>query len=212
MSEPHWLTTWRPHAVHRSLAIMTRRTTPSPLLIPPDSELAESPFVAMDFETANRLSGVSACQIALVRVVDGVVTDELDTLIKPPSEWDHFEFTYLHGIGPDEVRDAPSWPAIADQVRDFVADVPVYAHNAAFDRGVWAQLDEFFNTSTLPRRFYCSYRTAKRMVPGLPNYKLPTVVHACNPSFDLDHHHAGSDAQACAQIVIALQQMSSKAL
>lgn len=91
-----------------------------------------------------------------------------------------------------------------------MADVPVYAHNAAFDRGVWAQLDEFFDTSTLPRRFYCSYRTAKRMVPGLPNYKLPTVVHACNPNFDLDHHHAGSDAQACAQIVIALQRMSSK--
>ena len=63
---------------------MTRRTTPSTLLIPPDSELAESPFVAMDFETANRLSGVSACQIALVRVADGVVTEELDTASSNP--------------------------------------------------------------------------------------------------------------------------------
>ena len=39
-------------------------------LIPERKDLLSDGFVAVDFETANRLGGVSACQIALVRVQD----------------------------------------------------------------------------------------------------------------------------------------------
>lgn len=43
-------------------------------------------------------------------------------------------------------------------------------------------------------------------MPGLVNYKLPTVVGACAPDFRLTHHTADSDAEACALIVAALQE------
>ena len=92
-------------------------------------------------------------------------------------------------------------------VTEFVGGLPVYAHNAKFDASVWAELDEFYHTSSLPESFYCSYRTAERLLPGLENYKLPTVVHACAPSYCLDHHRADSDAEACALIVKHLQKI-----
>lgn len=65
-------------------------------------------FVAVDFETANRSGGVSACQIALIKVRDGRVIDRLVSYLLPPQGYQHFEFTYLHGISFRDVERAPS--------------------------------------------------------------------------------------------------------
>ncbi len=175
-------------------------------LIPSASDLASRTFVAVDFETANRSGGVSACAVALVKVSDGHVVDRLTTYLKPPAGFDHFEFTWLHGISALHTSDAPSWHEAVDEVAGFVGGAPVYAHNAPFDAKVWRELDQYFGLRTAPRAMYCSYRLARRVRPGLPNYKLPTVTKAFAPSFVLDHHQAASDAEACALIVAAIQR------
>lgn len=180
-------------------------------MVPSFETLMSPSFVAVDFETANRGGGVSACQVALVRVRNGEVVGRYSTYIRPPAGYDRFEFTWLHGISARHVADAPAWDQATEQVEDFVGDDPVYAHNAAFDSRVWRELDAHFSTDTVPRRFYCSFRLAQRAVPGLVNYKLPTVIHECVPEFDLDHHQADSDAEACALIVARIQAMSGVA-
>lgn len=90
----------------------TRRTRCRSLLVPSPTQIAESGFVAVDFETANRMGGVSACQLAMVKVHDGHIVDRLNTLIRPPEGWDSFEFTYLHGISAADVVDAPFGPIL----------------------------------------------------------------------------------------------------
>lgn len=62
----------------------TRRTQRRSFFIPSPSQIAEPSFVAVDFETANRMGGVSACQVAMVKVCDGQIVDRLNTLIRPP--------------------------------------------------------------------------------------------------------------------------------
>ncbi|NLE98597.1 MAG: DNA polymerase III subunit epsilon, partial [Propionibacterium sp.] len=183
----------------------SRRGGASPL-IPPAADLLATEFVAVDFETANRRGGVSACQVALIKFVDGRPVDKLSTHLKPPGGWDHFEFTGLHGISWRDIEHAPSWPMIEADVHRFVDGVPVFAHNASFDRKVWSELDQFFAVRTLPERFYCTYRTATRLMPGLPNYRLPTVVGACAPDYWLNHHDATADAEACGLIVSSFQR------
>lgn len=181
-----------------------RRNTGTPW-IAPEEALSSPSFVAVDFETANT-NRESACQVALVKVASGRVVDRYATLLSPPRGFDHFRFTYLHGIRALDVRDAPSWAEVASEVTAFTNGLPMYAHNATFDANVWRGLDEFFHTTTFPSEFYCSYRTARRLLPGLVNYKLPTVTAHLVPGFRLDHHRADSDAEACALIVAALQQ------
>ncbi|MBE6478812.1 MAG: hypothetical protein E7Z97_12245 [Propionibacteriaceae bacterium] len=176
-----------------------------PSLIPSVDELMLPEFVAVDFETANSLDGASACQIALVKFSMGNPMERLATLIKPPRGLDEFQFTYIHGITRNSVRNAPMWPDVAPYVASFVGGRPVYAHNASFDSRVWNSLDSFFGTATLPQQFFCSYRLSQRVIPGLPDYKLPTVVSACAPQFHLNHHEASSDAEACGRIVAAVQ-------
>ena len=204
VARPNASSTGRSAATGRSYGY---RGTSAPRWVAPAEVLGAPSFIAVDFETANR-QRESACQIALVRVDEGRVVDRWATLLAPPPGLDYFQFTYLHGISARDVRSAPTWEQIADRVADFSAGLPMYAHNATFDAGVWAGLDKHFSTVTLPTQFYCSYRTAQRMVPGLVNYKLPTVTAHLVPGYELDHHKADSDAEACALIVAALQRLS----
>ena len=63
----------------------TRSRWPSHAKYIPNLHFLRQPsFVAVDFETANRGGGVSACQVALVKMKDGQVIDEFSTFIQPP--------------------------------------------------------------------------------------------------------------------------------
>lgn len=174
--------------------------------VPSAEQLMSREFVAVDFETANRQGGVSACQIALVKVYDGRIVDRFVSYLLPPQGFQRFEFTYLHGISFADVQRAPSWDGIGGVVGDFIGALPVFAHNAAFDARVWRELDTYYQVNTYPRSFHCSYRLAARVMPGLENHKLPTVARACVPEYRLNHHRADSDAEACALIVASLQR------
>lgn len=179
------------------------------VFMPTPQQLAAPAFVAVDFETGNR-NDLSACQVALVKVERGVIVDQFSTLMKPPSGVGRFQFSQLHGITAAHVRNAPTWEQLAGQIAAFTAGLPTYAHNAAFDAGVWRALDGHYGTRTFPREFFCTVQLAKQLVPGLPDYKLPTVTRALLPGFQLNHHEATSDAQACALTVAALQQRQTR--
>ncbi len=177
--------------------------------IPSAATLLRDEFVTVDFETANRISGASACQVALVKVKDGEVVEEFCTYLKPPEEYIVFEFSHIHGIDRGDVEGAPSWFDIADFVVEFLGAAPVYAHNATFDASVWRGLDRYYFTGTYPESFYCTCRTSRRLLPELGDHALPTVAEYCAPGFRLNHHRADSDALACAHIVAHLQRSRS---
>lgn len=177
--------------------------------IPTAAQLVRDEYIAVDFETANRVGGASACQVAMVKVAGGAVVDELCTYLKPPEEHIVFEFSHIHGIDRGDVEGAPSWFDIADQVAAFIGSVPVYAHNATFDASVWRGLDRYYATGTYPEEFYCTRRLSRRLIPELPDHTLPTVAGYCAPGFVLEHHRALSDALACAHIVAQLQRARS---
>ncbi|MES1169311.1 MAG: exonuclease domain-containing protein, partial [Leifsonia sp.] len=94
-------------------------------------------FTAIDFETANG-SAASACSVGLVKVRDGQVVDKIGWFIQPPSGHDHFvEWnTRIHGITADMVIDAPTWADQLADLRAYVDDDVLVAHNAGFDMGV----------------------------------------------------------------------------
>ena len=176
----------------------TSRRQGGPLL-PVDGHVAQE-FVAVDFETANR-ERRSACAVAMVRMINGQAVGRYTTLLRPPDDLAYFEFTRIHGIVAGDVAKAPQWRDVQNEVLEFVAGSPVWAHNARFDRSVWRALDQQFGTRSSPTDFFCSMELAMRTFDALPNYKLPTVVQAVAPHFRLSHHDAASDAEACGLIV-----------
>jgi len=165
-------------------------------------------FVAIDFETANGYRN-SACSVGLVRCVDGELTGEFQTLIRPPVLRFWPSFIEIHGITPDDVRSYGQFNVYWDQIRDFIGDSMLVAHNAPFDRGVLEACLNHFDIAPIPNPWRCSCQTARSYFPNvlrrpLPNYKLNTVADYFNIHFQ--HHDALEDARTCALIMAKMMK------
>ncbi len=155
-------------------------------------------FVAIDFETANR-NPDSACAIGLVKVVDFQVVDRVEYLIRPPTSW--FEFTYIHDIDWSMVAGQPTFAELQPQIDLFLAGADfLAAHNANFDRRVLAACHETYRLARRSHRFLCTVQLARQHWQIRPT-KLSDVCQKLG--IKLQHHNALSDANACAQIIIA---------
>ncbi|WP_432485701.1 exonuclease domain-containing protein [Kineococcus esterisolvens] len=160
-------------------------------------------FTALDVETANHRRG-SICAVGLAVVRDGQVTERHSWLCRPPSGLDFFDGfnIYLHGIRPDDVADQPTFhERLADAI-DVIGDLPVVAHNAGFDIGAVREACDVEERRWPSWTYGCSLVMSRASL-DLISYRLPLV--AAELGIDLtDHHEAGADAAAAAQITLAL--------
>ncbi|SDD06587.1 3'-5' exonuclease [Glycomyces harbinensis] len=158
--------------------------------------------MAIDFETANG-SRASACSVAVVRFSGDEEKESYATLIRPPDGHDRFEArnTAIHGIRRTDVVGAPRWPAVWSQLRDFIGDSPVVAHNAAFDTSVIRGANSAAGIRPPTLRYACTLVIA-RQTWQLDSYTLPRVARAAGIVFG-DHHRAEADARAAAKVLVA---------
>lgn len=156
-------------------------------------------FVAFDFETANEKRD-SACALGLTIVREGTVTETLHYLIRPAemrfSDWN----IRVHGITPRDVSRSPSigklWPTIAHHFENQL----VVAHNTSFDMSVLRHslLTDSIDVPQLSH--LCTLKLARKIWPTLGCYKLDFLAD-CH-GVQLDHHHAGSDSRAAADLLL----------
>jgi DNA polymerase-3 subunit epsilon len=73
-----------------------------------DEEEIKMNFVTIDFETA-KYSRESACSVGLVKYRDRRAVDTFYSLIRPPSLYIRPDFTEIHGLTADDVKDAPAF-------------------------------------------------------------------------------------------------------
>jgi len=162
-------------------------------------------FVALDFETADYPRD-SACALGLVRVENHRIVQRAYHLIRPPRR--RFAFTYLHGITWEDVAGQPTfaelWPSLTPflEEADFLA-----AHNASFDRSVLQRCCETAGLAPPALPFECTVKLARQTWDIFPT-KLNNVCD--HLGITLKHHHAASDAEACALIVIAAHRISPR--
>lgn len=162
-------------------------------------------FVAIDFETADH-GPDSACAVGLVRVEGLTVVRRETVLLRPPRR--HIIFTGIHGITWKMVEDkqpfATAWPQLSP-ILDGAAFLA--AHNAPFDRRVLGACCAAAGLSTPELSFLCTVQLARRHW-GQKGNDLASVCRRLGIA--LRHHDAGSDAEACARIVIAARAGLSK--
>jgi len=155
-------------------------------------------FVALDFETAD-YGRDSACSIGLIRVENNQIVQRVHALIRPPRR--SFRFSYVHGIHWRDVEDQPTFGELWETLTPLIQGVEfIAAHSASFDRGVLYACCDTYGISHPPQPFVCTVQLARQTWKLYPT-KLPDVCQHLD--IDLLHHHALSDAEACAQIVIA---------
>lgn len=161
-------------------------------------------FTAIDFETANRYP-TSACSIGIVVVRDGTIAEEFSHLIKPEPFYFYRKFIEIHGITPGMVQEAPSFYDLWGKMGRYFDTEALVAHNAGFDMSVLkACLERSDIYIPLPQSF-CTCRLARKLVKGLPNYKLNTLCE--HFGIELNHHEALSDARGAAKIMMELNRL-----
>lgn len=165
-----------------------------------------SRYVAFDVETPNRTSNrMSAIGITVIE--DGAVAGDFYSLVNPETYFDYFN-VQLTGIDEEVVRNAPTFPELWSRIEPLMSSGTLVAHNASFDMRVLKRclLDYDLNWhGEVP--YLCTMQIGRRVLPGMRSHKLDVL---CNHyGIELDHHHAGSDSRACAQIL--LEYMNSGA-
>lgn len=174
-----------------------------PALPPADFWGSDLSFVAFDVETANSHRG-SVCAMGLSVVRDGDVVAQHTWLVKPPSAFDWFEPVNIsiHGITPSDVAGQPSFANRLAQALDVIGDLPVIAHNAAFDMGAVREGCDAEEIRWPTLTYGCTLVLSRRAI-DLPSYRLPFVAAELGITLDR-HHDAGADALAAARVLLAL--------
>lgn len=92
----------------------------------------QNTFTAIDFETAQGYRW-SICQVGLVRVENGFITDKLSILVQPPDNYYWYKNIEIHGITPTHTTNSPNFGQIWSQIEPFIKHQNVVAHNGFGD-------------------------------------------------------------------------------
>ena len=171
-------------------------------------------FIAIDFETAD-YSADSAISIGLVKYRNYKPIASYYSLISPPILYIRPEFTDIHGLTVDDVRDAPDFKYVWENGLCALLNpsgtsaVPVVAHNAGFDMNVLRAALEYYSVPCPPMSYFCTLRLSRRIWPRLKSHSLPNLAKEF--SINYDAHNAAADADTCARIVVlAAEAVSSR--
>lgn len=156
-------------------------------------------FIAFDVETPNcfnnRMSAIGVSVVERGEIVDGFYT-----LVNPEARFDSFNVA-LTGITPEAVADAPVFPELWRELQPILDSGLLIAHNAPFDMSVLGKCLLDYGILWRPAVLYaCTCQMGRRLMPELPNHRLNTMCDRLG--IELDHHHAGSDSSACAELLL----------
>ena len=164
----------------------------------------DTDFIGFDIET----TGLDAendriTEIGAVRIVNGRVAGTFQTFVDPqmPIPPDVVQLT---GITDRDVFGAPSETEAVKGFLEFCGDLPLAAHNAAFDVGFITAAARrgglAFDPVTID-----TLAVAQSTMKELRRFRLDNVSHALGlPEFN--HHRASDDAAVCANIFLRLRE------
>jgi DNA polymerase-3 subunit epsilon len=161
-------------------------------------------FIAIDFETAV-YNPNSAISVGLVKYHDYQPVDTFYSLIRPPNLYIRPDFTDIHGLTVDDVRDERDFMYLWENgIRDFLGDTPLAAHNAAFDMGVLRAVLEWYELPVPELRYFCTCHLARNTWPGFKSYALTALAARFNITYNA--HNALDDAMTCGKLVLMSAQ------
>ena len=162
--------------------------------------------VAFDVETPN-MRNDTICSIGISVFEEGALREEGHYLVDPETDFDATNI-WIHGIRPEDVAQAPTFPELWPLIGPVLHSGIAVAHNAAFDLGVLRKLFLRYDMEENQIIYICTCRMTRKLLPSLPDHRLPTICRAYGIS--LDHHDAGSDSRACGEIFQRLLAQGAK--
>ena len=159
-------------------------------------------YIAFDVETPNHLNDrISSIGVSTIDDVGLIQTKEY--IVNPECDFDAFNIS-LTGITPSMVENAPTFPDVWAEIEPLFKNYTLVAHNAIFDLCVLQKVLWTYNLSTPGLQYLCTLKITQSVLPNLENHKLSTICSFYH--IPLNHHHSGSDSEACIRIIESIEK------
>lgn len=162
-------------------------------------------FIAIDFETATAKRS-SVCEIGICVVRGGEVAETRSWLVRPEDNFYHYFNIKIHGITPEDTRDAPQFDEVWEEIERLYLDEfdTFVAHNMPFDRSCLQHSADFYNIHLPNLKWRCSLATARKIY----SFGCNSLAYLCSRLGipEGKHHRAGDDAEMCARLFLREQQ------
>ena len=135
-------------------------------------------------------------EFAAVRLENGKVTDEYQTLINPQQHIRKSSMA-IHGITPEMVEDAPTEADVMPKILEFIGDYPIVAHNAIFDYSFINEAKIRFNGEKLQNPRIDTQTMFREIAPELESHGLDALTERFHVELK-NHHRAMADAMGLA--------------
>ena len=156
-------------------------------------------YTIIDFETAGR-KRATACSLGMVRIEGNKIVSKFHRLLKPEC-FPNFDpmNVMIHGITPSDVENEPEFIDLWLEIKPWLEDQIVVAHNTSFDISVLLRTLDLYQIEIPKFNYLCSYRLAKSSLPNLPYYSLDYLANHFGINFR--HHDALEDCIATSEIL-----------
>jgi DNA polymerase III subunit epsilon len=171
--------------------------------------------IVLDTETTGLHPGTGhrVIEIACIEVEDLLPTGaSFHRYVNPDRDIDP-DAEKVHGISRSFLSDKPRFGDVCEAFLEFVADAPLIAHNAAFDRSfINHELELAGRTRLADQRWICTYELAKARFPGMYN-SLDALCKRYRISLtEREKHGALIDTRLLAMVYLELQGGKERAL
>ena len=160
-------------------------------------------FVALDTETSGLTARAEIVEVSAIRFESFRPVSVFSTLCRPYGTISPAAEA-VHGISQRDVRNAPRFAEILQELETYLGDLPLVAHNAPFDlkmlasEGLDTHCRRVFDTLPIARGILRQPNGEK-----LPRYKLADACKACAILFS-GAHRSAADALAAGMLFTEL--------
>jgi DNA polymerase-3 subunit epsilon len=167
-------------------------------------------FVAFDVETASS-AAQSICQVGLACVDHFGRIDTFSLLVNPRCAYSPFN-TQLHGINASMTEDAPDFAEVLVALFPLMAAQPVVQHSTFDQRAVNAAAGQY-GLDAPPFVWVNSVTIARKAWPEWLGQGGHGLAHLKKQlALEFQHHDAGEDARAAAQVVLLAEERLGRPL
>jgi DNA polymerase-3 subunit epsilon len=168
-------------------------------------------FIGFDLETTGFIAGVDRIvEIGAVRFINGEIDSIFSTLVDPGIEIP-YAASQVNGITNDMLVGKPKIERILEPFAGFCGNDIIVAHNANFDFQFLVSDIVRLESKAPSGVILDTCNMARKILPGLPNYKLGTLVQHLEIESQ-DFHRAEADATYCGHLFIKMIQKMSGGL
>ena len=135
-------------------------------------------------------------EFAAVRLENGKIKDEFQTLINPQQHIRKSSMA-VHGITQEMVEDAPTEEEVLPKILEFIGDYPIVAHNAIFDYSFLNEAKLRVIGEKLDNPRIDTQVMFKEIAPDLESHGLEALTNRFNVELN-NHHRAMADTMGLA--------------